>query len=98
MYVCVHMYMYVCVYTCVRACVFMRACSVAQSCPTLQPHGLQPTRLPSPWDFTGKNNGVGFCFLLQGNFLTQGSNLYPLRWRVGSLNHRGSPVLLGKHD
>ena len=104
-YVCTYtcVCIYVCVYTCVRACVFMRACSVTQSCPTLQPYGLQPTRLeptrlPSPWDFTGKNSGVGFYFLLQGIFLTQGSNLYPLCWQVGSLNHRGSPVLLGKHD
>ena len=25
-----------------------------QSCPTLQPHGLQPTRLLGPWDFLGQ--------------------------------------------
>ena len=34
--------------------------------------------LPSllcPWDFPGKNTGVGCHFLLQGIFLTQGSNL-----------------------
>ena len=30
-----------------------------------QPHGLQPTRLPSPWDSPGKNTGVGCHFLLQ---------------------------------
>ena len=24
-----------------------------------KPHGLQPTRLPCPWDFPGKNTGVG---------------------------------------
>ena len=28
--------------------------SVAQSCPTLLPHGLEPTRLLCPWDFPGK--------------------------------------------
>ena len=28
-----------------------------------------------PWDFPGKNTGVGCHFLLQGIFLTQGSNL-----------------------
>ena len=28
-------------------------------------HRWQPTRLPSPWDFPGKNNGVGCHFLLQ---------------------------------
>ena len=27
-----------------------------------------------PWDFPGKNAGLGSCFLLQGIFLTQGSN------------------------
>ena len=29
------------------------------------PHGLQPTMLLRPWDFPGKNTGVGYCFLLQ---------------------------------
>ena len=28
-------------------------------------HRWQPTRLPHPWDFPGKNTGVGFHFLLQ---------------------------------
>ena len=40
-----------------------------QSCPTLcnpvQPHTRQPTRLPHPWDSSGKNTGVGCHFLLQ---------------------------------
>ena len=29
------------------------------------PHRRQPTRLPRPWDFPGKNTGVGCHFLLQ---------------------------------
>ena len=29
---------------------------------------------PLSWDFTSKNTGLGYHFLLQGNFLTQGSN------------------------
>ena len=33
----------------------------------LQPYGLQPARLPSPWDSPGSNTGVGCHFLLQGN-------------------------------
>ena len=33
--------------------------------PTVQPHRLQPTRLPRPWDSPGKNTGVGCHFLLQ---------------------------------
>ena len=36
-----------------------------QSCPTLRPHRLQPTRLRRPWDSPGKNTGVGCHFLLQ---------------------------------
>ena len=54
----------------------MKVCVlVAQSCPTLRPHGLQPTRFLCPWDFPGKNTGMGSRSLLQGLFLTQGSNL-----------------------
>ena len=40
---------------------------VTQSCPTLQPRGLLPTRQFCPWDSPGKNTGVGCHFLLQGN-------------------------------
>jgi len=29
-----------------------------------RPHGLQPTRLPCPWDFPGKSTGVGCHCLL----------------------------------
>ena len=32
---------------------------------SVRPHGLQPTRLPHPWDSPGKNTGVGCHFLLQ---------------------------------
>ena len=32
---------------------------------SLRPHGQQPARLLGPWDFTGKNTGVGCHFLLQ---------------------------------
>ena len=32
---------------------------------SVQPHRLQPTRLPRPWDSPGKNTGVGCHFLLQ---------------------------------
>ena len=38
-------------------------------------------RLLCPWDSSGKNTGVGCHSLLQGIFLTQGSNL-------GLLHHR----------
>ena len=36
---------------------------------------LYSTRLLCPWDFPGKNTGVGCHFLLQGIFPTQGSSL-----------------------
>ena len=39
---------------------------------SLQPYGLQPARLLCPWDFPGKNTGVGCHALLRGIFLTQG--------------------------
>ena len=35
------------------------AAKLLPSCPTLRPHGLQPTRLLHPWDFPGKSTGVG---------------------------------------
>ena len=31
---------------------------------SLRTYGLQPTRLPCPWDSLGKNTGVGCHFLL----------------------------------
>ena len=48
---------------------------------SLQPHKLWPARLLSLWNFPGKNTGMGCHFLLQGIFLTQGSNPGRLRCR-----------------
>ena len=44
----------------------------------------------SPWSFSGKSTGVGYHFLLQEIFLTQGSNLGPLHCTqtVYHLSHR----------
>ena len=36
---------------------------------SLRPHGLQPTRLPRPWDFPGKSTGVGCHRLLRKPFI-----------------------------
>ena len=49
-----------------------------------------------PWDFLGKNTGVGCHFLLQGIFLTQGSNpgLPHCRQMLYPLSHQGSHHLL----
>ena len=55
------------------------SCSVVPD--SLQPRGLQPARLLCPWDSPGKNTGVGCHFLLQGLFLTQGSNSHLLHCR-----------------
>ena len=55
---------------------------------SLQPHGLKLTRLFCPWDSPGKDTGAGCHFLLQGIFLTQGSNpglLCLLHGHAGSL-------------
>ena len=58
-------------------------------------HELYPARILCPWNFPGKNIGVGCHFFLQGIFLTQGSNLYLLHWKVDSLplSHLGSPAI-----
>ena len=70
-----------CRHTCVLGC-FSSLLTLQQS------HGLKPARLLCPWDFPGKNTGVGCRAPLQGIFPTQGSNPcllhFPL-WQVGSL-------------
>ena len=79
----------------------LQTCVVAESRPTfLRPHGLQPTRFCGPWNFPGKNIGVGCHFLLQGIFLTQGLNLCLLHWQVDSspLSHQGSPSRSLEHN
>ena len=53
-------------------------CSAAQSCPTLQPHGLQPAGSFVHGISQARIIGTGCHFLLQGIFLTQGSNLHLL--------------------
>ena len=48
---------------------------VAQWYPTLcNPMDCSPTKLLCPWDFPGNSTGMDCHFLLQGIFLTQGSN------------------------
>ena len=65
-------------------------CSVVSN--SLLPQGLWPANLLCPWSL-GKNVGEGCHFLLQGNFLTQGSNthlLCLLHWQMGP----GKPLTL----
>ena len=56
-----------------------------------------------PWDSPGKNTELGFLFLLQGIFSTQGLNLLvfnPLHWQADSspLHHLGSHIILKEED
>ena len=60
------------------------------SCVSLRPYGLQPARLLCPWNSLDKNTGMS-CHVLQGIFLTLGSNLHLLHWQVGSLAPPGKP-------
>ena len=68
---------------------WQRSCSVVSD--SLRLHGLQPTRFLHPWDFPGKNSGVGCHFLLQEIFPTQG--LHPgiphCRQTLYHLSHQG---------
>ena len=50
---------------------------------SLQPHGLQPTRLPHPWDFPGKSTGVGCHCLLH----SQQQGIFIPPWVDGLLPH-----------
>ena len=62
---------------------------------SLWPLGLQPTRLLCPWDFAGKDTGVGCHFLLHGILPAQGSNLGLLHCRriLYQLSYKGSHLL-----
>ena len=47
-------------------CACVHACSVVSN--SFRPHGLWPTRLLCPWNFLGKNTGMGCHFLFRGSF------------------------------
>ena len=60
--------------------------SVMSDC--LQSQGMWLTRLLGPWNFPGKNTGVGCHSLLQGIFLMLGWNphlMHLLHWLANSL-------------
>ena len=61
---------------------------------SLQPHGLWLAGLLCPWDSPAKNTGVDCHALLQGIFLTQGSNpgLLHCRWILHALSPWGRPL------
>ena len=83
--------MCVCMYTCI-ICI----CLVIQSCLTLcDPLDCSLLGSSVHGDSPGKNTGVGCHALLQGVFLTQGSNLGLLHCRqrriLYHLSHQGKP-------
>ena len=74
-------------------CCLVRCCLVPKLYLTLLwPHGLQSARLICPWDFPGKNTGMGSHLLLQGIF--DQMNLCFLCWQADSLplSYLGSPA------
>ena len=72
-------FMYMC------ACVHAKS---VQSCPTLCDLWTVAHRLLCPWDSPGKDTGVGFCALLQGNVPPRDQTwvcyIFP-HWQAGSL-------------
>ena len=62
---------------------------------SVQPRGLQPTRLLCPWNSPSKNTRVGSHSLLQGTFPTQGLNsgLLHCRQILHHLSHQGIPMV-----
>ena len=74
------------------------SCSVVSN--SLQPHGLQPTRLLHPWDFPAKSTGVGcHCLLLSCFICVQ---LIASLWTVAARvlcqwNYPGKNIGVGCH-
>ena len=70
-------------------------CPLESESHSVMSNSLQPYGLYSPWNSPGQNTGVGSCSLLQGIFLTQGSNWSLLHCRriLDHLSHQGSPFL-----
>ena len=58
------------------------SCMRAESCLTLRPCGLWPTRVLCLWDFPGKNTGVGCHCLLRNSTL---DSIYSIRVSVMQL-------------
>ena len=77
----------------------MHVCSLTPH--FLWPCGLYPARLLSPWNFSGKNTGVGCHFLLQGIFPTLGLTHIScisciFRWILCPWVTRETPVWVSK--
>ena len=86
-----YIYTHINTYTYIHICVL---CLVAQSCPTLfNPMGCSPPGSSVHGDSPGKNTRGGCHALLQGIFLTQGSNpgLSHCRRILYHLSYQGNP-------
>ena len=76
--------LHVCVCVCVCVCWVTQLCLALCDSMDCSPPGS------CPWDFSGKNTGVGCRFLLQGIFQTQGLNphlLWLLHWQTDFYCH-----------
>ena len=79
-----------------RARLFVTPWTVAYQAPP----SMEFTRLLHPWNFPGKSTGAACHFLLQGIFLTQGSNpgLVHCRQMLYRLSHQASPCTQKTHN
>ena len=81
-------------YVLLRICLLLFICClVAKSCLTLlRPHGLEPATFLCPWNFPGKNTGVGSHFLPR-DIADPGTEPASPAWQPDSLplSHQGSP-------
>ena len=81
-----NMYIYTYININIYIYIYLQLLLVVKSCLSLFGHrGLQLAWLFCPWNSPGKDTGVGCDFLLQGIFLTQGSNPSLLHWLADSL-------------
>ena len=87
MHVSIYLSMYVCMLICINLsiclCIYPSVSSVAQLCPTLQPHGLQHTRLPCPSPI------LGACSNSYPSSWWCHATIYVLGWPK---SHSGFPV------
>ena len=83
----------------IHICMYVCVCAQPLSCVRLfATPWTEAARLLCPWNFPGKNTGVGCHFLLQGSFPTQGLNLHLLHllhWQADSLplSHLSFPYI-----
>ena len=79
---------------------YVCGCLVVKECPTLCNPMDCEAWLHSPWNFPGKNTGVGCHFFLQGNLCDPGIKPASPAWQADSLqlSHRGCPYMCGRKD